>query len=409
MPTSLQRSRAKLVERLRSRHEEIVQAALIRVHAVSDPTEIAEGEYREGLRPTVAAALEYGAAAFECSDDRSPPIPTELLTQARLAARNRITLDAVMRRYIAGYTVFGDFVVEAAEEEGISSGSSLKRLLRVQASLFDRLLSAVTEEYNREAGQPGSTAERRLEQVRRLLAGELLDAPDLRYDFGAHHVGLVLAGAGAGEALRGMLARLDCQSLLIPTTEKALWAWLGSRQAIDPAEILDFLAPPKRLAVAIGEPGKGLAGWRLTHEQAKVVLRIAERGPDRVVRYREAALLASIVADDLLTVSLRQLFLTPLEGERTGGDVARKTLRAYFAAARNVTSTAATLRVTRNTVTNRLGAVEEAIGSSLATCATEVEIALQVEELGKKPIPTPANTAQNNAAKLSKLPPRKVT
>ncbi len=373
-------ARTRLARRLRSRHEEIEQAALTRVYAVSDPSEIADGEYREGLRGTVAAALHYGTAAFECADDRSPPIPTELLTQARLAARNRITLDAVMRRYIAGYTVFGDFVIEAAEEEGISIGSSLKRLLRVQAALFDRLLTAVTEEYNREAEQPGSGAERRMEQVRRLLAGELLDAPDLRYDFDAHHVGLIAAGDGAEEQLKQMLAGFDCGSLIVPTAEGALWAWIGSRERVDPAE-LQIQSPPDRLTVAIGEPGKGLAGWRLTHRQARAALPIASASPERLARYGEVALLASIHGDELLAASLHQIFLAPLEGESDGGQVARETLRAYFTAAHNASSAAAGLGVSRNTVTRRLQAIERAIGRPLDSCSAELEAALRFREL----------------------------
>jgi len=372
-------ARTQLAERLRSRQEEIAQAALTRVYAVSDPSEIAAGEYREGLRGTVAAALGYGAAAFECADDRSPPVPAELLTQARLAARNRITLDAVMRRYIAGYTVFGDFVIEAAEEEGISSGSSLKRLLRVQAALFDRLLTAVTEEYNREAGQPGSTAERRMEQVRRLLDGELLDAPDLQYGFAAHHIGLIATGDEAQERLKEMLEHLDCRLLLVPATEKVIWAWIGSRRRLDPVDVPDFL--PAGLTVAAGEPGEGLSGWRLTHRQAKMALPIASASPKRMARYGEVALLASIYGDELLAASLRQIFLAPLEAERDGGEAARETLRAYFAALRNTSSAAAALGVSRNTVTKRLQAIETMIGRSLASCGTELEAALRLEEL----------------------------
>lgn len=374
-------ARTRLANRLRDRGEEIAGAALVRVHAVSDPAEIAEGEYREGLRGTVAAALEYGAAAFECADDRSPSVPTELLTQARLAARNRITLDAVMRRYIAGYTVFGDFVIEAAEEEGISSGSSLKRLLRVQAALFDRLLTAVTEEYNREVEQqPGSRVERRMEQIRRLLAGELLDAPDLKYDFGAHHVGLVATGDEAQRQLKEILADLDCCVLLVPTTEKVVWAWLGSRQRLDPTK-LQIHSQPRRFALAIGEPGEGLSGWRLTHSQAKAALSIASASPERVARYGEVALLASIQGNEFLAASLHQIFLAPLEGEADGGKVARQTLRAYFLAAHNASSAAAGLGVSRNTVTRRLQAIERMIGRPIASCGPELEVALRLQEL----------------------------
>ena len=87
--------------------------------------------------------------------------------------------------------------------------------------------------------------------------------------------------------------------------------------------------------------------------------------------------------DDLLATSLHQLYLEPLEGERDGGKVARETLRAYFAAERNVSSAAAALGVNRNTVTSRLRAIEATVGRSLAFCGSELEAALRLAELGE--------------------------
>jgi len=399
-------ARTRLANRLRSRFEEIEQAASLRVHAISDPTEIADPDYREGLPSAVVAALDYGIAAFECEEDRSPPIPNLLLTQARLAARGRVNLDAVMRRYVAGYTVFADFVIEGAEEEGVSSSSSLKVLLRIQAALFDRLLSAVTDEYNREQGQAESSGERKAEQVRRLLLGESVAAPGLGYDLGAHHLALAASGERAEECLGEALADLDCR-LLVVCGEGTAWAWLGARRKIDPGEVVSRLWAVK-LCGAIGEPAEGLAGLRLSHRQAQAALPIALRGPERVVRYRDVALLASILADDLLATSLRRSFLAPLERERDGGAGARQTLRAYFAAARHVSSTASALGINRNTVAKRLGAIEQAIGLSLDSCATELEAALRLEELGRDRT-GPQAARLRTTSQISTLPPRKVT
>jgi DNA-binding PucR family transcriptional regulator len=131
--------------------------------------------------------------------------------------------------------------------------------------------------------------------------------------------------------------------------------------------------------VTVGEPGEGLAGWRFSHRQAKAALPIAERGGEAIVRYAEVALLASVSRDDLLAGSLRQLYLEPLEAARDRGKAARDTLRAYFAAERNVSSTAAALGVDRGTVTNRLRAVEDLIGRPLKEVATELETALRLE------------------------------
>jgi DNA-binding PucR family transcriptional regulator len=59
----------------------------------------------------------------------------------------------------------------------------------------------------------------------------------------------------------------------------------------------------------------------------------------------------------------------------------RHTLRAYFAAERNVSSAAAALGVTRQTVTNRLRVIEETLDRPLGVWATEIEAALRMEEL----------------------------
>ena len=99
-----------------------------------------------------------------------------------------------------------------------------------------------------------------------------------------------------------------------------------------------------------------------------------------MLRYADVALLASVLRDDLAVASLHELYLEPLERERDGGRAARETLRAYFAAERNISSTAAALGIDRRTVTNRIRAFEELFGRSIKECAAELEIALQLDE-----------------------------
>jgi DNA-binding PucR family transcriptional regulator len=91
--------------------------------------------------------------------------------------------------------------------------------------------------------------------------------------------------------------------------------------------------------------------------------------------------------DDLLATSLRQLYLEPLAEERDGGETLRETLRAYFAAERNVSSAAAALSVNRHTVTSRLRTIEKRLGRPLSTCATEIDAALRLEDLGHPTLP----------------------
>lgn len=373
--------RRGLTNRLRSRRAEIEQATFARVHSIADSTERPDPEYADGLRAAVSAALDYGIEAVERDDDHPPPMPTVLLSQARLAARHGIKIEIVLRRYLAGYTLLGDFLIEESERGGPLDGASLKRLLRVLAAILDRLIVAVSEEYAREAGsRPRSAEQRRAERVERLLEGQRLDTSELAYDFEVNHLGAIADGPDAAEALRGLATVLDRRLLLVHRGEGRIWAWLGGRQSLD-SEMLERIVSdglPAQVSLALGEPGSGLGGWRLSHKQAKAALPIALRSPEPFVRYADVALLASMLQDDLLATSLRQLYLEPLEADRDGGEVARETLRAYFTAGRNIASTAAALGVNRKTVASRLRAIEALIGLPLSGRTTEIEAALQV-------------------------------
>jgi hypothetical protein len=380
---SFEQARVALAARLRDRRDEIEQAVLTRVHAVSAPTEFQDPEYTEGLRTATSAAIEYALGVIERGEEKDAPPPPVLLAQARLAARNGVGLDTVMRRYSAGYVLLSDFLVEETQQSGLRGGD-LQRLMRSQGSL-DHLLAAVSGAYTRAASErPSTNEQRRAERIERLLAGEQLDTSGLGYDFDGFHLGLIAKGLGAEEAFQGLAAAMDCRLLTVCRGEGAMWAWLGGRQAPDLDELSRYVAAhwPAQAALAIGEVGEDLPGWRFTHRQARSALPIALRGSQPVVRYADVALLASTLQNDLLSTSLRRLYLQPLEGDRDGGEATRDTLRAYFAAGRNISSAAAALGVNRNTVSSRLRATEEAIGRPLSSCGPELEAALRLAELG---------------------------
>jgi PucR C-terminal helix-turn-helix domain/GGDEF-like domain len=376
--------RAILSRRLNARLPEIERAVLTRVFAVSDPSETEDPAYAEGLREAVAVALGYGIAAVELGEERCPPPPPMLLDQARLAARTGISLETVLRRYFAGHALLADFMVQEAEAGGKIARADLQRPLRVQAVLFERVLAAISGEYGREAEECARSSEqRRAERVERLLAGESLDTADLAYELDCWHLGAVARGRGAVDALRRLATTLDRRLLLVRRDEETVWAWFGGRRPAEVAKVRELVAATwlPSLSFAVGEPAEGVAGWRLTHLQARAAFPIAQRSCESHVRYGDVALLASVLQDDLLATSLRKLYLAPLEAERDGGEVMRQTLRAYFAAERNVSSAAVALRVNRNTVASRLRAIEETIGRPLISCAAELEAALGLADL----------------------------
>jgi hypothetical protein len=375
-------ARLEIAARLRARREEIGQEALNRTLGVSELPAEADPQYIEGLRAAVEAAVDYGIVAIEAGE-RPPEPPALLLAQAGLAARNRIGLETVLRRYLAGHTLFSDFVVQEAAAVPVSGGI-LRRLLMEQATQFDRLVAAVADTYNQESeARFGSPGRRLTEQVERLLTGRPCDGLELSYDLGSHHLAFVAIGSAAREALRKLATTLDSRLLMVGREQDTVWAWLGSGHSF-PEEALTQL--PAALAldalnVAAGGPARGLTGWRQAHREAQAALPVALRGPSTFVRYADVAPLAAVLKDEIFASHLRERYVRPLVSGRDGGIALRKTLSAYLSADRNVTSAAAMLGVSRQTVVNRLGVAERQVGERLSKRAVEFDLALRLAEL----------------------------
>lgn len=229
------------------------------------------------------------------------------------------------------------------------------------------------------------------ERVEKLLSGELLDTSRLAYDFDLNHIALVALGSDALEAVGACASAAGPVHLILRRGAKLVWGWVGRGGERLTSEGLDALASDSRDAarrrrdsdthLAIGEPAQGLAGWRLSHHQARAALAVALRESSPVVRYADVAMLATVLKDELLMNSLQRLYLEPLEGGRDGGEELRRTLRAYFEADRNVSAAAAAVGVTRQAVARRLRSAEERLGRPIAAWSTDLEIALRVEGL----------------------------
>ncbi len=375
-----------LADRIRARRAELEQAVFARFAAISNRAVAPDPAYLAGIRAALTAALDYGLAAITSPDRAPEPVPVQLLGQARLAARNGVRLETVLRRYAAGHSLLADTLLDEAAALGIGA-AELKSALRTLAAHYDRVVVSVGQEYARAREsevEPRSSRRRRYTQLRRLLAGERLDAGELSYEFDAHHLALVACGTAATRALALVGERFDRRLLLAEPDEQTAWAWLGGRRRFEERDI-ELLAAaewPSGVAVGCGLCGQGLAGWRLSHRQAAAAMSVAQRVTDRLINYADVALLASALQDDLLLNSLDQLYLSRLSGDRDRGLTAKDTLRAYFAAAGNVSSAAAALGVNRRTIASRLTAIEESLGRPLDSAAAEIETALRLDEVG---------------------------
>lgn len=376
--------RAGLVERLRARLPEIERAIFVVIReGVSGPAGGEDAEYVGGLGATIAAVLDYVLTGIEQGEGSSGPIPATAVAQAHRAARNGVGLETVLLRYTVGSRLLNGFVMDEADR---FSSKALRQVLDMQGALVEHLIMAISTEYKLEVERSGRSLEqRRGERVRRLIAGESIDSGEFSYKFDdAWHLGVIVVGARAGEAVRGLRAGVDHDVLAISHGERTMWAWVGgeSRPAVVGIEQRLSAIAAMGVLLAVGEPSVGIDGWRLTHRQAQAALLVALRRQRGITRYAQDMLLAAALQDETLATSLYEIFLAPLASQRDGGAVSRETLRVYFDVTSNAATAAVRLKVDRHTVERRLQKIEERLGRTLPTCQAELEVALSLHALG---------------------------
>jgi PucR C-terminal helix-turn-helix domain/GGDEF-like domain len=289
----------------------------------------------------------------------------------------------------------GGLCARRAELAGVAGA------LREQASALDRVVEAITREHADELARVGGIPERRrVQRVRRLLDGGTVERAELDYEFEGWHLGVIATGVEAEQAVRELAAGVDRRLLSVAPARESVWAWLGGRErlvagalerAITGTDAMGSHSPapaPTGVVLALGEPARGLEGWRLTHRQAQAALTVALRRPRRLTRYADVALLTAALEDQALARALREIYLLPLDGAHNRGPVLRQTLRAYLTAGGSVSSAAVALGVARKTIETRLRTIEERLGRTLHPCPAELTTALLLDEL----TPTPATT-----------------
>ncbi len=368
---SPQKLRVGLAERLRTRHSEIEQAVFAHARAVSDLAGGEDAEYVVGLRGAVAAALDYVLEGIELGEGSFEPIPSAVVAQAHRAARNGVDLETVLLRCAAGQRVLVGFLI--VEADGLPT-RTLAEVLDLQGLLVERLMAKVSTEHKRERQRARRSPEQRhADLVQRLLAGENFGIAELGYDLDAWHIGVIATGVGALQALRDMATSADRQLLSVSHSEETVWGWLGGKRKLAVRD-LERLAPGENapgVSLAIGEPGSGVDGWRLTHQQAQAALRVALQRPRQRTRYTEDMLLAAALRDETLARSLKEIFLAPLTSQRDGGATSIQTLREYLRSGRNASKAAIPLGVNRHTVESRINTAQQHLGRALDTCQVE--------------------------------------
>lgn len=371
-----------IAARLRARESDVAEEILCGIPEAFRAPLRRDGEYAAVQRAALVSALDYALRTLEGDPEQSQSVPPAVVEQVRRSARHSVSLDTVLCFYVAGRELLGDIVsAEAAHcsDEGprqaqVKLGLLLQQLVPVIASAYQREVERLHR----------SPQQRRAACVRRLLNNERVDAAPLGYDFNAWHIAMIVTGGGAKEAISRLEeASIARQVLAVEQDEETIWCWLGGPRPLAVAEIERFIAAVAipTASFAIGEPGFGLEGWRVTHRQAEEARSVAVLAPQAVTTYAAVGVLAPWALDRAHAVSFVRVHLGPLDEMRDGGVGARDALREIFRAGHQITAAASVLNIHRGTLQTLRDRIERRLGFMLATRQAELEVALRLEAL----------------------------
>ena len=200
--------------------------------------------------------------------------------------------------------------------------------------------------------------------------------PALATFFGA----LACAGLSILVGLAAFVAIVGTEApLLVPAAQGSVWAWLGAADARRLAPVIAAKSPPAGVAVATGDIGYGLEGFRESHRQAGEARRVCglrERPPTDFVHYRTVSLIAALSTDP----NAAQRFLVSELGELNAPDEAtrrlRTTLRTFLDLGSSHAGAARVLGIHQKTVAYRVRRAEDLLGYRITDRRAPLEAAL---------------------------------
>jgi hypothetical protein len=337
---------------------------------------------REITRGSRLAQADYLRRRHALPSECPPPDAHAAL----LAARTRVSLPACLKSYRIGHAVAWDAWLDVIETADLTEGSRrscLRIVSRFVDAYDDRLMELFTQEYETARAQEQGGEQGRLALVRELLEGASDEGAPLGYDLQLEHVAVVARGPGSAASMRALAAKLDRTLLLVQAFEELYWGWIGGRSPLghDALEDVARFEPAAGGTLCIGDPGAGPQGFRRSHRQAGEAYLIALRRPQAVTLYADVALEALALRDVGVAQEFAASRLRPLDGDRKLLD----TLSCYFAHSQNASATAAALAVHEQTVARRLKTAEARIGHTLNSRRAELELALRIERLLRRP------------------------
>ncbi|MEU7160877.1 PucR family transcriptional regulator [Streptomyces chrestomyceticus] len=203
-----------------------------------------------------------------------------------------------------------------------------------------------------------------------LIAGgapmaENLAEERLRYRMTWWHVGLVLwiDGPQQAEALDEAISAVRSaaggrSTLVARASATSRWIWLSGESVSDLHHVEKALATTDEIRAAVGRPGRGLEGFRSSHQDALAAQALIIRlGSDRrYTAYADVELIDALTKD---RAGARRFVINTLGPLAEADTALRQALLTYVQCGFNTTRAAANLYAHRNTVERRVSRANE--------------------------------------------------
>jgi DNA-binding PucR family transcriptional regulator len=348
---------------------------------------------------TLADIMRYDIAVDEVS---SPPAAEEY---ARRLAQRGISSTALVRAYRLGQQLILAWSFEEIarqEKDPEVAYDTARRLTDLTFHYIDSISEQVVGEY--EAEREKWLANRntvRAAVLKELVAGDPVEVATaesaLSYRLRQRHLGVLLwssdsaTSTGTLRQLERLLLQLGKavgstgQPLFYPTDRSTAWGWIPLGRGHDELsvaaleEVLD--RSETGLHAAIGTPGAGAPGFRISHLEATHAQQVALAAQSNALRLTaftnpEVRTAAMLAADLDGTRRLVTKALGALAVDTDGALRLRDTLSVFLSEKGSYTATADRIHLHKNTVKYRIDKAVEERGRPLDDERLELELAL---------------------------------
>ncbi|MFJ3338475.1 PucR family transcriptional regulator [Streptomyces sp. NPDC086766] len=369
---------------------------------------IPEFRHDEAVRRLMIASTSANLVAIVDMLAHSIPldritVPPAAAEYARRFAQHDLSLEALLRAYRLGEHRFVQWALDALGRLGHTDTTAVlatvSELSERTNFYIDQVVEGLIDIYETERRRWDSrTGAARAAQLRLVLdndqiteaaAQELLDVP-----MGDWHQAATAwvpsTTTDAGRILQNATRFLQETTGRAPLTmladDRTLWAWITSpsEPAIDRDLLGGLLAKSEGLRIALGAPGRGLAGFRGSLREAQRARAVAETAHDqqhRLLEFDDVAVAALLTehSEDISRWVAR--VLAGLTSNDAPTQQLRETLRVFLELNGSYTQAASRLHLHKNTVHYRIRKAEEIRGKPLSAGRLEVEVALRVFDL----------------------------